>query len=259
MITRKKGFTLVELLVVISIIAMLLAILMPSLQKAREAAKDVVCKSNLKQQGLMLGAYAADSKGRFPEHYNEGPSLVKDAYSGIEYNGITGSNLKDSLKSYITDGAVKALYCPLNPQINPKYVDVNPIYGGWYGNGRQTFNMIGYSWFFAYQVTESAWAPDMMKTIYYPPNKFIKNIGDGGSTIVAATDDALALIPDHKFKAKPTKVSGVLSQYLGHPWRVGGINNLYGDLHAEKAKWEQLKVRALYEHYGRGDTYYHFW
>lgn len=76
----KQGFTLVELLVVISIIALLLAILMPSLQKAREGARSTVCKSQLKQFGIALITYAQDNKGDYlmheypasgtaPEHY----------------------------------------------------------------------------------------------------------------------------------------------------------------------------------------------
>ncbi|AQQ71058.1 type II secretion system protein G [Limihaloglobus sulfuriphilus] len=63
---RIKAFTLIELLVVISIIALLMAIMMPSLQKAREAAKGVVCKSNLKQIGLGVEFFAQDNNDWLP-------------------------------------------------------------------------------------------------------------------------------------------------------------------------------------------------
>lgn len=58
------GFTLVELLVVISIIAVLLAILMPALSKARAQAKGVVCTSNLKQLGVVTHLYAQGNNNR---------------------------------------------------------------------------------------------------------------------------------------------------------------------------------------------------
>jgi prepilin-type N-terminal cleavage/methylation domain-containing protein/prepilin-type processing-associated H-X9-DG protein len=60
-----KGFTLVELLVVISIIALLLAVLMPSLNKARESAKKVVCGSQMRQFATAVYAFALDS-GQIP-------------------------------------------------------------------------------------------------------------------------------------------------------------------------------------------------
>ena len=60
-----SAFTLVELLVVISIIAILLAILMPSLQKAREQARIIVCKSNLKQQHMGHLLWVEDHDGSF--------------------------------------------------------------------------------------------------------------------------------------------------------------------------------------------------
>ena len=50
---RKKGFTLIELLVVIAIIAMLLAILMPALNRVKKIAQRVVCGTNLKQVHLL--------------------------------------------------------------------------------------------------------------------------------------------------------------------------------------------------------------
>jgi len=59
-----RGFTLVELLVVIGIIALLISILLPALNKARAQARTVACQSNMRQLGITLTAYALQHKGR---------------------------------------------------------------------------------------------------------------------------------------------------------------------------------------------------
>src|SRR5689334_7448499 len=63
---KMSGFTLVELLVVIGIIAVLVAMLLPALNKARAAATTTSCQSQLRQIGFYLNIYTNDNKGWLP-------------------------------------------------------------------------------------------------------------------------------------------------------------------------------------------------
>ncbi len=64
-VPRKRGFTLVELLVVIAIIGVLVALLLPAVQMAREAARRSQCAENMKQLAMAINLYA-NSKGQLP-------------------------------------------------------------------------------------------------------------------------------------------------------------------------------------------------
>src|SRR5262245_43214704 len=84
---RRRGFTLVELLVVIGIIALLVGILLPALNKAREAANRARCAANMRSAVQALHVYLSESKGWLPGPSTSGAGWNRTATSTINMDG----------------------------------------------------------------------------------------------------------------------------------------------------------------------------
>jgi len=105
---RNTGFTLIELLVVIAVIAILMGILLPALSRAREQAKAVACKSNLRQIGLAMYLYAQDYDNKVPRRGSEWPFSFAKYLDIREKSNLSRQNAEGF-------GVVKTYICQSYP------------------------------------------------------------------------------------------------------------------------------------------------
>jgi prepilin-type N-terminal cleavage/methylation domain-containing protein/prepilin-type processing-associated H-X9-DG protein len=126
---RRPGFTLVELLVVIGIIAILVAILLPSLQAARERALRVKCANNIRTFGQAVHLYANQNKGKVPMHHG-------------------GSNWLWDLPYDSRDWFVDVAKIPREMFYCPSYTHETDGQWDFCGppGGRENFSIAGYYW-----------------------------------------------------------------------------------------------------------------
>jgi len=117
----RSGCTLIELLVVIAIIALLCAVLLPALAKAKDSAKSAACKSNLRQLGIALNLYVGDHE----KYGGKGGVYVGEAFAGIAGTGMNWLNpylngFGDPTAQYaFIEGRRSVFSCPAEP---PRYV-----------------------------------------------------------------------------------------------------------------------------------------
>ncbi|HLJ94859.1 MAG TPA: DUF1559 domain-containing protein [Gemmataceae bacterium] len=135
---RPAGFTLVELLVVVGIIAVLIALLLPAVQKIREAANGLQCRNNLKQIGLAMQAYH-DSYQTFPHAYDAralflNPSktpispqgnrtLVTQSWATLILPFLEQGNLANTGYAYYHAESVPLFVCPSERRARGLYAD----------------------------------------------------------------------------------------------------------------------------------------
>lgn len=208
--TRQTGFTLVELLVVIGVIAALLGILLPAMGRARESARRVQCASNLKQVYSALQMYAVSNRDRVPIGYR----TVSKQFNSMVYSTTAGNRwVLFGLIYEANDLDPQVLFCPSETNVK-----------------------------FMYDTLDNPWPP---KTVTPAANI---QAGYGMRPEQQIPDNLAApppaLLPFHVPRLSRFRDKAILADLTSAQNRVttrhrGGINVLYGDGHA---LWTPLGV-----------------
>ena len=249
---KRQGFTLIELLVVIAIIALLMAILMPALQKVKEQGKKIVCSNNLKQIGISFNMYGSENDNKLP--LNQGGNWLWDiAYSTTDYIMDTG-------------GDRRTFYCPADPTKKPEMAifwqySQNPQIGtdsDWVVEPQTGRDGL-------YRVTSYFWMMDTVQGRSVQPEGVPKK--DWVKTLTCKQPASTDLITDATLSTGPDPEAASFTEVRGGSWsrwqmfdrtnhmgRGGkpvGANVLFVDGHLEWRRFDDMVVRF--------SAPYHWW
>lgn len=205
----RKDFTLLELLIVVAIMAILMAMLLPALGKARDKAKEIQCLGNLKQVGLGTALYAGDNDNRLLS------SIVYNGSTYSTYNWPDNKEYFNVKNSHALKGTI--LDCPSSPKNGETPSNADPRYAI-----NEWMYVIGSSYYF-----RSFSKPNQIKDF---ASKFYILEAKGMMGFNYSRFAGIFYSPTMGFSVYMHINSILISRHHG------GMNCLYGDLHASWRK-----------------------
>ena len=261
----RRGFTLIELLVVIAIIGVLISLLLPAVQKVREAANRGRCQNNLKQIGLALHNYH-DSQECFPPGLTSSESNISDAEATGYTFLLTYLEQDNTYKRYTFDEPwynppnymavgiqVKIFFCPSNrdgglidlqPHAQVWATELPPVAAGCdYAFNKGANAALTNEWWRTPQEVRGVF--DVHKPTEAKAGRRLGEITDGTSTTFALGDAAAGtpsyLIADLRDPTRPMTGLNGIPVVLEQSWSAAGVGDprhpLYGSVFAVTAQY----------------------
>jgi prepilin-type N-terminal cleavage/methylation domain-containing protein len=230
---KRRAFTLIELLVVIAIIALLMSILMPALQRTREQARAVVCRSHLQQWSLCLNMYTSDYDGRFMPGIDEDWATGQYSwiYTLIPYYNDPAIRLCPKAKRTLEQGGTPPFNAWDVSLTNPNDFSVlkEPIY---------KIGSYGINWW----INDS----DLVNGAHDPANKWRRTGQKNPGNIPVMMDCGFMLTRPEPVDPPPQQDGEFLWDFGGGMRRVctnrhnGGVNMLFMNWSTEKVGLKEL-------------------
>jgi prepilin-type N-terminal cleavage/methylation domain-containing protein/prepilin-type processing-associated H-X9-DG protein len=223
---RPRRFTLVELLVVVAIIAVLAALLLPALGRARHATQMIACVANLRQIGMALDTWASENDGYYPAHISDAPDILS--------NITAGWDIRQALHD--AGGTARLYNCPTD-QVARRLAPNDATFGG----GPTNFNS-SYA-IFAGVTPDPAYVFNEFGTT--TPFRFPLRIEASGDTDALAAD-AVTAWPYASYGTATVPYLG--ENYVSHlyganiPGALAG-NVVYADGHAVSHRGAEVTAR----------------